>query len=204
MDELVLIQSAQKGDVDAFNCLVLAFQDQAFNVALRILSDEHLAEDATQDAFLSAYRNIRGFRGGSFRAWILRIITNRCYDELRRQKRQPSQPLDPGNDENEEGLDDSVILKDEQHLPEAEAEKRELESAIQMCIEGLSGDFRMVVVLVDVQGLDYQEACRIIQKPLGTLKSRLARARLSLQDCLQGVWELLPADYRLKDKGSHE
>ena len=204
MDELDLIKSAQKGDLDAFNRLVLVYQDQAFNVALRILTDEHLAEDATQDAFISAYRNIRGFRGGSFRAWILRIITNRCYDELRRQKRQPTQPMDPINNDGEEEFDEPVILKDEQHLPEAEAEKRELETAIQKCIEGLSGDFRTVVVLVDIQGLDYQEACQIIQKPLGTLKSRLARARLSLQGCLQGVWELLPADYRLKVKGSHE
>ena len=203
MDELELIQSAKKGDLEAFNRLVLAFQNQAFNVALRILADEHLAEDATQDAFLSAYRNISGFRGGSFRAWILRIVTNRCYDELRRQVRQPTQPMDPFNRSDENEVDDPVVLKDENHLPETEAETRELESAIQKCIEGLSGDFRTVVVLVDVQGLDYQEACQIIQKPLGTLKSRLARARLSLQDCLQGVWELLPADYRLKDKGSH-
>ena len=201
MDELALIQSAKKGDVDAFNRLVLAYQDQSFNVALRILADEHLAEDATQEAFISAYRNIGGFRGGSFRAWILRIITNRCYDELRRQKRQPSQPLDPINNDGEEEFDDPMVLKDEQHLPEAEAEKHELETAIQKCIDGLANDFRTVVVLVDIQGLDYQEACQIIQKPLGTLKSRLARARISLQDCLQGAWELLPADYRLKGKG---
>jgi RNA polymerase sigma-70 factor (ECF subfamily) len=204
MDELVLIQSAKRGDLDAFNRLVLAYQDQAYNVALRILADVHLAEDATQDAFFSAFRNIKDFRGGSFRAWILRIITNRCYDEMRRQKRQPSQPLEPVNNEGEDELDDPAVLKDEQHLPEAETEKHEMENAIQKCIEGLSGDFRTVVVLVDIQGLDYQDACQIIQKPLGTLKSRLARARLSLQNCLQGVWELLPADYRLKSKGSHE
>jgi RNA polymerase sigma-70 factor (ECF subfamily) len=204
MDELILIQSAKKGDLDAFNRLVLAYQDQAFNVALRILADEYLAEDATQDAFLSAYRNISGFRGGSFRAWILKILTNRCYDEFRRQKRQPSQSLEPVNNDGEEELEDPIVLKDEQHLPESEAEKHELESAIQNCIEGLSCDFRTVVVLVDIQGLDYQEACQIIQKPLGTLKSRLARARNSLQKCLQDVWELLPTAYRLKDKGSHE
>jgi RNA polymerase sigma-70 factor (ECF subfamily) len=204
MDELALIQSAKKGDLDAFNRLVLAYQDQAFNVAVCILADEHLAEDATQEAFISAYRNIGGFRGGSFRAWILRIITNRCYDELRRQKRQPSQSLDSINNESEEEQDDPVVLKDDQHLPEVEAEKHELENAIQKCIEGLAADFRTVVVLVDIQGLDYQEACQIIQKPLGTLKSRLARARLSMQNCLQGVLELLPVDYRLKGKGSHE
>ena len=204
MDELALIQSAIKGNLDAFNRLVLHYQDQAYNVAVRILNDEHLAEDATQESFISAYRNIGGFRGGSFRAWILRIVTNRCYDELRRQKRQPSQPLDPINNDSEEEMDDPVVLKDEQHLPEVEAEKHEMESAVQKCVEGLSNDFRTVVVLVDIQGLDYQEACQIIQKPLGTLKRRLARARLSLQGCLQGVWELLPPEYRLKNKGSNE
>jgi RNA polymerase sigma-70 factor (ECF subfamily) len=203
LGEKKLIQSASKGDTSAFNQLVMTHQQQAYNLALRILGDDKLAEDVTQESFLAAFRNLGGFRGGSFRAWILRIVTNRCYDELRRQKRQPSQPIASTPEEGEE-MDDPAVLKDESSLPEESGEKAELEKAIQNCIEGLAADFRTVLVLVDVQGFDYQEACQVIQKPIGTLKSRLARARLAVQNCLQGVWELLPEEYRLKDDGSHE
>ncbi|MCH8339878.1 MAG: sigma-70 family RNA polymerase sigma factor, partial [Chloroflexi bacterium] len=94
MDELALIQGAKSGDLDAFNRLVLNYQGLAFNVALRIMGDEPSAADATQEAFISAYRGLRRYRGGSFRAWLLRIVTNACYDELRRLKRRPAASLD--------------------------------------------------------------------------------------------------------------
>ena len=93
MDEQALVQQALKGELDAFNRLVLAYQDLAFNVAYRMLADEDLAADAVQNAFISAYRNLRSFRGGSFKAWVMRMVTNGCYDELRRQKRRPTTPL---------------------------------------------------------------------------------------------------------------
>ena len=95
MDEPALIQSAQRGDLDAFNTLVLTYQDNLSNTALRILGDEELAADATQEAFLSAFRSITSFRGGSFKAWLLRTVTNACYDELRRRKRRHTTPLAP-------------------------------------------------------------------------------------------------------------
>ena len=116
MEEKELIAAAKKGDLDAFNKLVLTYQGQAYNVALRILSDESLAEDATQDAFISAYQNIRGFRGGSLRAWILRIVTNCCYDELRRRKRRPSQPIEALDPESGEEVDDPDVLSDKRNL----------------------------------------------------------------------------------------
>ena len=201
MEEKELIAAAKKGDLDAFNTLVLTYQGQAYNVALRILSDESLAEDATQDAFISAYQNIRGFRGGSLRAWILRIVTNCCYDELRRRKRRPSQPIEVLDPESGEEVDDPDVLSDKRDLPEDVLAQKELGLAVQNCIEGLPTEFRAVLVLVDIQGLDYLEACQIIHKPIGTLKSRLARARVRIQDCLQGAWELLPREYRLKEDG---
>ena len=102
MDELSLIQSARKGDLDSFNRLILAYQDLAFNVAYRMLADEDLAEDAVQNAFISAYNNLSAFRGGSFKAWVMRMVTNGCYDELRRQKRRPTAPLEPVNEDEEE------------------------------------------------------------------------------------------------------
>jgi RNA polymerase sigma factor (sigma-70 family) len=90
MDEEALIQSAKEGDLNSFNRLVLAYQDLVFTQACRLLNDDQAADDATQEAFISAFRSIRKYRGGSFRAWLLRIVTNACYDELRRRKRRPT------------------------------------------------------------------------------------------------------------------
>ena len=199
MDELALIHAAQNGDLDAFNSLVLAYQDSVYNTALRILGDGELAADASQDAFLSAFRNITSFRGGSFRAWLLRTVTNACYDELRRRKRRPAVPLEPETGEGEE-LESPRWLADPALTPEQELEADELEHAIQHCLDALPTDFRTVVVLADIQGLDYSEVAVSIRAPLGTIKSRLARARLRLRECLRGFTELLPAAFRLEEE----
>lgn len=199
MDEPALIHSAQHGDLDAFNSLVLAYQDSLYNTALRILGDEGLAADATQEAFLSAFRGLNGYRGGSFRAWLLRTVTNACYDELRRRQRRPTVPLEPAA-ENEDEIESPSWLADPQASPEEKLEQIELEHAIQHCLEGLPADFRSVVVLADIQGLDYAEVALALRKPLGTIKSRLARARLRLRDCLQGFRELMPAAFRLEEE----
>lgn len=197
MDENSLIQSARKGDLDAFNRLVLAYQDIVYNQAYRVLGDPQLADDATQDTFIAAFNNLRKFRGGSFKAWLLRIVTNTCYDELRRQKRRPTTPLEPLDDSGDE-IESPHWLIDNIELPEDQIERDELGKAIQHCLDELPVDFRVVVALVDIQGMDYAEAATVIGTPLGTVKSRLARARLRLRDCLQGFWELLPASMRLE------
>ena len=197
MEETALINQAKKGDLDAFNRLVLAYQDQAFNLALRMLGDQPSAEDAVQLTFISAYENLRSFRGGSFRAWILRITSNNCLDELRRQKRKPTMDLTPEDPETGEELESPKWLADDAMSPEEKVSQKELESVIQRCIQELPDEFRAVVVLVDVQGMDYQEASEVVKSPLGTIRSRLARARQRLQDCLRGAWELLPEKYRL-------
>jgi RNA polymerase sigma-70 factor, ECF subfamily len=199
MNEPALIQNAQHGDLDAFNTLVLYYQDMVFNVALRILGDDELAADATQEAFISAFRSINSFRGGSFKAWLMRTVTNACYDELRRQKRRPTTPLEPDTNDGEE-MDSPRWLADPNMSPEQETEADELEHAIQHCLENLPTDFRIVVVMADIQGLDYSEVASVTRVPLGTIKSRLARARLRLRECLQGFEELLPASFRLEER----
>ena len=196
MDEPALITSAQHGDLDAFNTLVLNYQDVLFNTALRILSDSELAADATQDAFLSAFRSINSYRGGSFKAWLMRTVTNACYDELRRRKRRPTTPLEPDTSNGDE-MDSPRWLADKSMSPEQKLEADELEHAIQHCLDALPNEFRTVVVLADIQGLDYREVAGATRVPLGTIKSRLARARLRLRECLQGFGELLPASFRL-------
>jgi RNA polymerase sigma-70 factor, ECF subfamily len=201
MDEVYLIENAQHGDLDAFNSLVLAYQDYVYNQAYRVLGDEAAASDAVQEAFVAAYHNIRSFRGGSFRAWLFRIVTNACYDELRQRKRKPTTSLEPLDDSGEE-IESPQWLADPSEGPEEALVRSQLANAIQHCLEGLPVEYRMVAVLVDVQGMDYDEAAQVIQTPLGTVKSRLARARLRLRDCLQGFGELLPVIFRLEREGS--
>jgi RNA polymerase sigma-70 factor (ECF subfamily) len=200
MDELALVKSALAGELDAFNRLVLAYQDLAFNVAFRILGDEDQASDATQNAFLSAYKNLRSFRGGSFKAWVLRMVTNSCYDELRHKQRHPALSLDPKSDDDSDEMDSNEWLASDEPSPETTLEQAEVEHALQHCLEHLSVEFRTVVVLVDVQGMDYEEVSHSLGKPLGTVKSRLARARLHMRDCLHQFQELLPAEYRLEEE----
>lgn len=200
MDEAALIRAAQGGDLDAFNRLVLQYQELAYNLAYRMLSDPGGAEDATQNAFLSAYRNLSSYRGGSFRAWVLRMVTNTCYDELRRQHRHPTTPLEPMDDQDDEEIESPRWLADDSPSPEQELESSELNHAVLDCLDQLPEDFKAVIVMVDVEGLDYQEVSQAINKPLGTIKSRVARARLRLRQCLQQYGELLPSEYRLQDE----
>lgn len=199
MDEVELIQYAQKGDLDAFNRLVLAYQDMVYNQAYRVIGEPDAAEDATQEAFISAYRKIHTYRGGSFKAWLLRIVTNACYDELRRRKRRPTTPLEPVDAFDEE-IESPRWIADTGEAPEERALRAELSEAIQNCLNDLSNDFRTVVILVDIQGMDYAEAADIMGTPLGTIKSRLARARRGMRQCLQEFWELLPTAFRLENE----
>lgn len=201
MDEAALIRLAREGDLDAFNCLVLAHQDRVFTQAYRVLGEVDAAEDATQEAFIAAYRKLHTYRGGSFRGWLLRIVTNACYDELRRRQRRPVAPLEPEGPDDRDGESLPWMAADGE-TPEEAAQRAELARAIQECLNRLPVDFRVVVVLVDVQGMDYRAAAEVIARPVGTVRSRLARARRRMQDCLRAFGELLPASIRLQEEAS--
>lgn len=199
MDEQALIQEALDGSLDAFNGLVLNYQDIVYNVAYRVMGEHGAASDACQEAFISAYQKLHQYRGGSFKSWLLRIVTNACYDELRRRQRRPVTPLIPEADDGDL-VEDPFWIEDDQASPEEQTEQAELEKAIQHCISALEEKFRTVIVLVDIEGMDYESAAEIAKTPLGTIKSRLARARSRVQDCLQDFWELLPDIFRLNDE----
>ncbi len=201
MDELALIHEAQGGNLDAFNTLVLHYQDSIFNTALRILGDADMAADAVQETFVSAFNGLPVFRGGSFKAYLMRTVTNACYDEIRRRKRRPTTPLEPDTEDGEE-MDSPRWMADPALSPEQEFEADELEHALQHCLDDLPLEFKTVVVMADVQGMDYTEVSAAVRVPLGTIKSRLARARLRLRECLQGFAELLPASWRLEEGSS--
>ncbi len=197
MDESTLIQAAKRGDVDSFNRIVLAYQDTAYTVAYRIMGEPDAAADAAQEAFISAYQKLHQFRGEHFKPWLMRIVTNACYDELRRRQRRPALSLDELHEvQAAAGLD----LHSPQENPEQHAQRRELNSAIQDCLGDLPDDQRVIAVLSDVEGYAYQEIAEITSLPLGTVKSRLSRARGRLRDCLREVRELLPAEYRLMNE----
>ena len=184
-DEMALISSALAGDLDSFNCLVLAYQNLVYNAAVRILGERFAAEDAAQEAFILAFRKLSSFRGGSFRSWLLRIVTNVCYDELRHRKRHPISGLELQDDMGEE-IESLKWIVDPGKLPEEELERADLERTLQAAIDKLPLEFRLVVVLVDIQGLDYAETAEILSLPLGTVKSRLARARARMYVRLRG------------------
>lgn len=184
LDETLLIDRAFHGDLDSFNLLILKYQDMAYHLAYRILDDADAAADAAQMAFIAAYRGLSGYRGGSFKAWLMRMVTNICYDELRRRRREPAVSLEPLNSQTNEEVESPAWLADGNPAPEQQVEMRELACVIQDCIQKLPLEFRAILILVDLQGFDYTEASQAAGRPLGTVKSRLARARLRLRDCL--------------------
>lgn len=192
MDETRLIDAARRGDVQAFNRLVLAHQDRAYSFAVRVLGDPDAAADATQKAFIAAYNAINRYREGNFRAWLLRIVHNQCYDVLRRQQRHPEPSIDAITEENES----PGFLIDPEASPEEQLEQTEMAAAIEHCLQALPDGQREAVVLCDVEGYDYVEIAQILAVSLGTVKSRLNRARGKLQECLRGWQELLPGRYR--------
>ena len=195
--ETTLIQAAQRGDLDAFNQLVLRYQNLLFGIALRLLNDEDVASDAVQEALISAFRRFHTFRGDSLRSWLARVVVNACYDEMRRKRRQHSIPLEQYNAEGDE-IETSYWLVDAQADPELQFETTELEGAIQRSLNKLPPIYRLMLVLVDIEGLTYEEAAMAAHIPVGTVKSRLARARLQMQKSLQAAGELLPASYRVE------
>ncbi len=195
IDEEQLVEAAQGGDVDAFNQLVLAYQRMAYNVAYRILSNPDAAMDATQEAFLRGFQGLTRFRGGSFRAWILRIVTNCSYDQLRRKQRRPSTPIDDLVEEEEH----STLLQSDDEEPEDYVQRHELSRALQQAMDSLPEDQRLTLILSDIEGLNYQEIAQAMGVSLGTVKSRLSRARAKMRDCIVAQGELWPSARRLID-----
>ena len=190
-DERSMLRAARDGDLEAFNQIVLAYQSFLFRTALNILGDEDAAEDATQEALISAFRGLGGFRGESLRSWLARVVINACYDQLRHQRRRPVVPLEQ-YDEFDQEMDAAPWLLDPAATPDEQVEERELQRAIQRGLQAMPPKYRLAAILVDLQGLAYEEAAELLRCPAGTVKSRLARARLALRGSLASQPDLLP------------
>jgi RNA polymerase sigma-70 factor (ECF subfamily) len=185
-DEVSLVEKAASGDLDAFNQLVLRYQNLAYSHAYAILGDSDSAEDATQESFIKAFQNMDRYRGGgSFRSWLLTIVTNSAYDLLRRSYRHPMQPLYPEDADGNE-TESPIWLTDSASSVQEIVEQHEFSSNIYKALDQLPEVYRSVLTLIDVNELDYVEAAKILGVPLGTVKSRLARARMHMKNKLRG------------------
>lgn len=194
VDDETLVARAQDGDLSAFNRLVGRYQKFAYNVAYRVMNDPDAAADATQEGFIAAYKAIDSFKGGSFKSWLARIVTNKCYDALRYEKRRPRASLDAllldADEEN------SPMRQESPERPDEATERSELAHLLQETIQELPEDQRMTLVLADIEGFAYEEIAEITDVALGTVKSRLYRARRKVRDLLMDQSELLPGRYR--------
>ncbi|HEX9038104.1 MAG TPA: sigma-70 family RNA polymerase sigma factor [Ktedonobacterales bacterium] len=201
------IERARRGDVAAFNMLVTRYQSMAYGLALRMLGDPEAAADVTQDAFFSAYRNLESYRGSSFRSWLLRIVSNGCYDFWRAQRRRPATSLEAlregAGEGTDEGPGDAALGEGGADMtwdPDRVSLRRETIAAIEAALLQLPAEQRLAIVLSDIQGLDYEEVARVTAAPLGTVKSRIARARDRLRRLLTPRGELSQGVERPPDR----
>ena len=179
--EATLIQAAKKRDLSAFNVLVIGHQDNLFGWVFYLVHDAALADDITQATFMTAYEKIHTFRGRSFRAWLFRIARNRSYDEMRRRMRRPSVSLDADmRNEDEYGM--LSVLPSNSPSPEEVLIRSEETAKILRLLDNLPDPYKQALALVDLYEMNYLEAAGVLDLPLGTVKSRVARARLKLRD----------------------
>ena len=183
-DELKAVQLCKKGDAGAFNVLVLRYQDRVFNMLFRMTGDRQLANDLAQETFIKAYKAIGGFRvGSSFYTWIYRIAVNTAYSYMRKEKAQKRV--------NTVALEDNPLGRDgvaskKKNNPVQILERSELEMKVQQYISELDNTLRSVVILRDIEGMEYQVIAEILDIPIGTVKSRLHRGRMELREKLKG------------------
>jgi RNA polymerase sigma-70 factor (ECF subfamily) len=178
--DLILLEQARDGSLDAFNSLVEAYQDHLHALVARMVPDRDQAADAVQEAFFSAYRNMRSFRGGSVRSWLSRIAINAAMDQQRLKKRRPAQPYPEFEDDSWQppaGPDADPVRT---------AMHGERSRALRAALASITADQRHAIVLFDVEGYDYQEIADLTGVSLGTVKSRIHRGRLALRERLEG------------------
>ena len=182
--DLILLERARDGDLESFNDLVTLYQDQLFALVVRMVPDRDQASDVTQEAFFSAYRNLRSFRGGSVKSWLNRIAVNAAMDTQRARKRRPSQPYPELEDESWQPP------ADESADPVTTALTTERHHALNAALATITADQRTAIVLFDVEGYDYAEIAEMTGVSLGTVKSRIHRGRLALRDRLTDRMDL--------------
>lgn len=191
LNEQEIIDRIKKGDKNSFEQLIDMYQKKVYNIAYGILGCKEDAGDATQEAFLKVYRAIDGFNAqANFYTWLYRIASNVCMDMLRKRKRERFvffglSYKNENGDEQDMQIEDTALKPDEQLI------KEEQKQVILKAIASLKDDYRIIVVLRDINGLSYDEIAEVLKLSPGTVKSRLNRARSALKDRLINNTELL-------------
>jgi len=181
--EWEIITRVLTGEINAFELLVIENQKNVYNLALRMTRDEQQAFDISQETFLRAYTSLKSFRGdSSFSAWLYRLTSNICIDYLRREKKHKTVSITYDDGDGEE-----LEIADFSNMPERELERCELRDVIEKGLLELSDDHRKIVILRDINGLSYNEISETLELEAGTVKSRLARARLNLANFIGDV-----------------
>ena len=187
-EDYQLVCLCQKGDVDAFGPLVEKYQKKMVNIAFRIIGDYEAASEVVQDAFVSAFKAMRKFRGDArFSTWLYRIVINASRNRMKqlRTRTQREGTSIEGSGDPEDGR--KMDPPDPGPSALDQVEKREVEAKVQACISALDDEYREVLVLRDIQGFSYDEISDILKIPDGTVKSRLFRGREALKDGLKKV-----------------
>ncbi len=185
MDDEALLDRCRRGDREAFTPLVHRYQDELYTMALRLTGNPADAADVVQETFTRAFRSLPTLRGPTVRAWLFRVAVNCAHDVHRQRSRRPAEPL-----EDSEGR--VLDLPDPGLGPEATALQRERADAVRQALTGLPHDFRVAVVLRDVNQLSYEEMAQALSVPLGTVKSRISRSRALLAEALRGSAAVFP------------
>lgn len=200
MTEQALIQAAQSGDQDAFAQLVEANQTMVYNLAYRMTGSPDDAADLTQEAFLNAWRGLSSFQGNSsFSTWVYRLASNACIDFLRRRKRRQQGESPHSLDDQEAPIPEPA---DPRGSPEEELERKELRRAVERGLQALPDHHRQVLIMRELSGLSYQEIGAVLDLDLGTVKSRIARARSALKNFLiqEGNFSQRPPSKKVESK----
>lgn len=184
-----LVEAVNSGDKASFDKLVLRYQDKVFNTCYRLLGDFEEANDSAQEVFVKVFRSLKNFRFESaFPTWLYRIAVNTCKNKLASSKYRQGKIMLRLDKPQESGESTYVTeIEDESLSPADEIDRREKDALIQKAINSLPEDYKTVVVLRDIEGLSYEETAKITGYNLGTVKSRLARARQRLRERLRGL-----------------
>ena len=198
-DEQNIISQVIGGDSNAFEALVLENQTQVYNLCLKMTGSEEDAFDLSQEAFLKAFNNLDKFRGDSkFSVWLYRLTSNICIDFIRKKRRRQETSLSV---EDEDGAEDEFQIPDERFSPETELEKKELRRAVDDGLRQLPADYRNILVLRELNGLSYDEIAQALEMEVGTVKSRIFRARKKLCAILLRHGNIADAVSSYKAKG---
>lgn len=200
LDEKKLLDLAKKGDVEAFESLVEAYQKKVYNIALRMVGNPDDAEEIAQEVFIRIFKSLKNFKGqAQFYTWIYRITSNVCLDELRKRKNKRVIYLDQeiANRDNELGRQ----IGDESFAPDIFAEQNQLKKMINDALQQLPEKHRIILIMRDICGMSYEDIAKALESPIGTVKSRISRARQALKDKLKNKRELFDGYFVNNSKG---